>query len=116
MSWKVQAKQNFLEQRTPAQLKEIPVKEWGISVYYWPKLSMAEKRAVANAYRAEVSQDVQGAQIEQIIVRARDEHGDALFSEKERGDLMQRYDPAVIERVTNAMMADAVTTEDAEKN
>jgi type III secretion system FlhB-like substrate exporter len=114
MNWKVQAKQQFLNNRTPGHLKEIKVEEWGISVFYWPQLSMAEKEAVAVAYEGK---NEHAAHVAQLIARARNEHGDPLFTERERDDLMMRYSPDVIERVSTQMMAsEAPKVEDAEKN
>lgn len=116
MNWKIQAKQHFLNLRTPAQLKEIKVPEWVISVFFWPSLSMAEKRAVSTAYGAGDRRDENAAHIEQLLFRARDQHGDLLFAEREREDLLQRYSPEVIARISTEMMADTPKAEEAEKN
>lgn len=104
--WKIQAKQGFADQRQIPQLKAIDVTEWDIKVYYWPAMTLAEKRLVSMGY---AGNDVSTAHVAQLIARGRDENGRNLFREQEREDLMTRYDPTVIERISMVMMKDRET-------
>jgi hypothetical protein len=114
-SWKVQAKQSFLETRDPARLKEIKVEEWGRSVYFWPSMTLDERQTVNLAH--DQGGDWAGIR-ETIIVRVRDQGGNLLFTPSERDDLRLKYDPMVLKNIVLAMIPEtpAVTPEDAEKN
>lgn len=115
-SWKIQAKQNFLNGRSPEKLVPIEVKEWGISVYYWPEMTLAERRAISLAYQSAEQGDMLGGILETLLVRARNEVGQLLFSESERKDLLERYDPKVMSRIVGSMNIVSSSLETAEKN
>lgn len=113
--WKVEAKQHFLSQRDPAQLKEIKVPEWPKlgAVYYFPARTAEEREAINHA--SSRRGDWAGI-VETILVRGRDSLGELLFAEREREDLRTKYDPDVLQRIVLKMHSDDATIEDAEKN
>jgi hypothetical protein len=124
--WKVQAKQHFANRRSPEMLREIPVKEWGISVYYWPAISNAEDRAIKLGFQPgskiegdgvrAIRVDAIGGHVTELIARARDQHGRRLFADGEFDDVLNHYDPAVIERIVTEMETEYTSAEDAAKN
>jgi hypothetical protein len=124
-NWKIEARQHFANQRTPATLKTIPVPEWPAlgTVYYWPRLSLAEDRAiklctgVMDANESGMRFDTVAARVTEFIVRARDEHGRLLFTQAEFDDVLGGYDPDVISRVVIEMLTEpAPTAEHVSKN
>jgi hypothetical protein len=122
----LKAKQHFANFRSPEKLLEIKVPEWdGMSIWYWPHLSLGERRAVQNAGQLGmtvnqnlgdmVKVDSAARQAMEVIVRARDEHGRLIFEESEFTGLMQ-VDPGVVARISNAMMSEYSDVENVEKN
>lgn len=111
--WKIQAKQHFLNNRSPERLREIPVPEWGISVYYYPVRSMAEDRAIKVGFQSGQKIDGGGigsfrvdtiaGHVTELIARARDQHGRNLFAENEFDDVLKNYDQSVVERIVGEM-------------
>lgn len=118
MNWKEQAKSQFSERRKPETLIPIPVKAWNTTIYYWPDMTLAERREIfmlAKQKGEETVLDLEAMAVT-LIVRARDIEGKRLFSKAERLELMNDYDPEVIAEVVAAMNSVSVTVEDAEKN
>lgn len=118
MNWKEQAKAQFAERRRPETLVAIPVPAWNTTVYYWPDMTLAERREIfmlAKQKGDETILDLEAMAIT-MIVRARDRDGKRLFSKGERLELMNDYDPEVIASIVAAMNTSAETVEDAEKN
>lgn len=118
MNWKEQAKSQFAERRTPETLVAIPVPAWKTTVYFWPDMTLAERREIfmlAKQKGEETILDLEAMAVT-LIVRARDSEGKRLFSKGERMELMNEYDPEVIAEVVSAMNSPAPTVEDAEKN
>jgi len=118
MHWKDQAKAQFKARRTPDTLEEIAVPEWGVSVWYWPDMTLQERREIYLLAKQEDGHTVLDleAMAVSLIVRARDSSGKKLFSMPEKRELMTEYDPDVISRVVGQMSTAAETVEDAEKN
>jgi hypothetical protein len=118
MNWKEQAKSQFAERRKPDTLVAIPVPAWNTTVYFWPDMTLAERREIfmlAKQKGDETILDLEAMAIT-LIVRARDKEGKRLFSKAERIELMNEYDPEVITHIVSAMNTNAPTVEDAEKN
>lgn len=120
MSWKDAAKAQFKERRSQEALREIPVPEWGISVHYWPEMTLAERRDIfllAKQDGERTTLDLEAIAMT-LIVRARDASGVRLFNKAERIELMNQYDPEVMTRIVAEMNGGTVspTVEDAEKN
>ena len=46
MNWKDQAKASFAERRTVENLQPIVVPEWNVTVYYWPDMTLSERREI----------------------------------------------------------------------
>jgi hypothetical protein len=123
--WKVQAKQHFANRRSPELLREIPVPEWGISVFYWPAISLAEDRAIKVGFQPgskidgdgvrAIRVDAIGGRVTELVVRGRDQHGRRLFADDEFDDVLKGYDPAVVERVISKMETEYSDAESAEK-
>lgn len=109
--WKIAAKQNFLNNRSPEKLREIKVDEWGISVFYWPVRSMAEDRAIKLGFQpgAKIDGgvafrvDTIAGYVTELIARGRDQHGRNLFNENEFDDILKNYDQYIVERVVLQM-------------
>lgn len=123
MSWKIQAKQHFANNRSPEKLREIAVPEWGISVYYFPVCSMAEDRAIKLGFQpgSKIEEDgvrsfrvdTIGGHVTELIARARDMHGTNLFASNEFEDVLAKYDQTVVERIVGQMEVEV--PEDAAK-
>jgi hypothetical protein len=130
----LKAKQHFANFRSPEKLVEIKVPEWGVSIWYWPHLSVGEKRAIENASSMGVSMadvaadgvrrvktDNLGRQVTEVICRSRDQHGRLLFSEADFEGFIDRtgaagVDPEIVRRITGEMKDEYSTPETTEKN
>lgn len=118
MNWKEQAKSQFAERRKPETLVAIPVPAWNTTVYFWPDMTLSERREIfilAKQKGDETILDLEAMAIT-LIVRARDKEGKRLFSKAERIELMNEYDPEVITQIVSAMNSPVPSVEDAEKN
>lgn len=118
----LKAKTHFANFRSPEMLKEIKVPEWEISIFYWPHLSMGERRAINLAAQGgfRIDDDEQRAIIDryrrdemEIKARARDQHGRLLFNQS---DDFSSVDPGVVERIVGEMTDEYTTPETVEKN
>lgn len=120
MNWKDAAKAQFKERRSPENLKEIPVPEWSISVYYWPEMTLAERRDIFLYAKQDGDRTILDleAMAMTLIVRARDASGARLFAKAERMELMNQYDPDVLVRIVGEMNGgtESATIEAAEGN
>lgn len=118
MDWKAAARAQFQERRTADTLVEIPVPEWGISVYFWADMTLAERREIFLFAKQDGENTILDLEAMAVTmqVRARDKEGKRLFNRVERKDLMNEYDPDVLVRIVTLMNAGGVTLEDAEKN
>ena len=108
MNWKEQAKSQFAERRKPETLVAIPVPAWKTTVFFWPDMTLAERREIfmlAKQKGDETVLDLEAMAIT-LIVRARDIEG----------KLMNDYDPEVIAEIVSAMNTPVPSIEDAEKN
>lgn len=120
MNWKETAKAQFKERRSPENLKQIPVPEWGITVHFWPDMTLAERREIFLLAKQDGDKtilDLEAIAVT-LIVRARDSSGMKLFNKAERLELMNNYDPDVMTRIV-AEMNDGTVAENpdtAEKN
>jgi len=116
--WKEQAKATFKARRSPETLVEIPVPEWNTSIWYWPDMTLQERREIFLLARQEDGHTVLDleAMAVSLIVRARDNSGKKLFAMPEKRELMTEYDADVISRVVGEMSAGGLSVEDAEKN
>lgn len=120
----LKAKQHFANFRAAEMLREIKVPEWGLSLWYWPHLSVGERRAIHIAAQAgykingEDSRamiDRHGREVMEIIARARDVQGKLLFNESQFHHFLA-VDPGVIERISAQMTDEYTSPEDVEKN
>lgn len=118
MHWKEQAKAQFTERRTPDSLVSIDVPKWKTTIYYWPDMTLAERREIFLLAKQENGNTVLDleAMAVTLIVRARDKDGKKVFSNAEKRELMTEYDPDVIAEIVAAMNNGAVTLEEAEGN
>jgi hypothetical protein len=116
--WKDAAKESFKARRSPDTLVEISVPEWKTSIWYWPDMTLQERREIYLLARQEDGHTVLDleAMAVSLIVRARDNSGKKLFSMPEKRELMTEYDADVISRVVGEMSAGGLSVEDAEKN
>lgn len=118
MNWKEQAKSQFAERRKPDTLVAIPVPAWNTTVYFWPDMTLAERREIfmlAKQKGEETILDLEAMAVT-LIVRARDKDGKRLFHKAERMELMNDYDPEVITEIVAAMNSPVLTVEQAEGN
>ncbi len=79
--------------------REIPVPEWGISIYATP-VTVAER---AKIYAGEKKSD-QDFLVQILLTKARDRDGRPLFTLEDKAVLMQKADSAVLIRVASAIM------------
>ena len=105
MDWKAKAQAQFKERRSPDALLEIPVPEWGISVFYWPDMTLAERREIFLLAKQDGDNTILDLEAMAVTIqeRARDKSGARLFGKAERRDLMNDYDPDIIARIVSAM-------------
>jgi len=116
--WKDAAKESFKARRSPDTLVEISVPEWKTSIWYWPDMTLQERREIYLLARQEDGHTVLDleAMAVSLIVRARDNSGKKLFAMPEKRELITEYDADVISRVVGEMSAGGLSVEDAEKN
>ena len=117
MYWKEQAKSQFADRRTPETLIPIVVPEWNTTIYYWPDMTLAERREIFLLAKQQGDATVLDleAMATTLIVRARDVEGRRVFSKAERIELLNNYDPEVIAKIVSAMNDTPQSVEDAEK-
>jgi hypothetical protein len=119
----LRARQHARASRTTETLKSIQVPEWDCTLYFWPDMSVDEKRAVFRHGRVgedgsiSLPLDAQlDAAIDQVLHRARDELANRLFNEEQAAALADTH-PDVLIRISGQMGWGARRTqEDAEKN
>jgi hypothetical protein len=118
MNWKESAKARFAERRKPETLVSIKVPEWDTTIHYWPEMTLAERREIFLLAKQDGENTILDleAMAVTIIVRARDSSGRRLFTNAEKRELMNEYDPEVIGRIVAEMNNGTLTIEDAEKN
>jgi hypothetical protein len=119
------ARTKFREARNQGTLRRIEVPQWGegAAVYYWPEMSVDEKRQVYRHMRAIPGGGIGlpldaalSAAVDQVLFRARDEFGDRLFSDEDEAAVLDT-DPLVLQHISSEMgYGSKPTLEDAEKN
>ena len=89
MHWKEQAKAQFTERRKPDSLVPIEVPQWKTVIYYWPDMTLAERREIFLLAKQENGNTVLDleAMAVTLIVRARDKDGKLIFSTSENAEL-----------------------------
>jgi hypothetical protein len=118
MNWKDKAKSSFAERRTVENLRPILVPEWDVTVYYWPDMTLAERREIfllAKQQDGATVLDMEAMAVT-LIIRGRDKDGKRIWHKAEKIELMNEYDPEVIARIVSAMNTEPISMEDAEKN
>jgi hypothetical protein len=115
--WKSRAKAQFADRRTTESLVPIPVPEWSTTVYYWPEMTLGERRDIFLHARQDGESTVMDLEAIAVtlMVRARDASGRRLFARAERLELMNEYDANVMAQIVSAMASPEPNTEDAEK-
>jgi len=115
--WKERAKQQFRETRTRETLVSIPVPEWSTTVWYWPAMTLAERREIFLLAKSDGDNTVLDLEAIAVtlIVRARDAEGKRLFAKAERFELLNDYDPGVLARIVGEMTSAEMDSETAEK-
>lgn len=119
----LRARQHARATRTTETLRKIGVPEWDTDLYFWPDMSVEEKRGVFAHMRfdADGSTVLAGdrmldAAVAQVLLRARDEMGNRLFSDADEAALRDTA-PDVLSRISNEMgFGRRTSPEDAEKN
>jgi hypothetical protein len=118
----LRARTHFRASRTVEALEKIAVPEWETEIFYWPEMSVDEKRAVFRHLRAgsgglEVPLDgMLAAAVTQVCLRARDAYGNRLFGDDQEEDLRDTH-PDILQRISNEMgWGSRPSLEDAEKN
>jgi hypothetical protein len=85
-------------------VKTIEVPEWGeankpLLIYATP-LTLAEKRKLFNGAK----ENDLAVLVDCIIMKAKDEKGDAVFTLEHKRDLMNGVDPDIIARIANEIL------------
>lgn len=115
----LKARSHFRAARTVETLRRIVVPEWDTEVYFWPEMSVEERRAVYAHIKMGTERtfaDLSAAALTQVLWRARDAHGNRLFSDADAAALADA-DPKVLERIGGEMgFGSGLSVEDAEKN
>jgi hypothetical protein len=114
------ARASFREARTVETLRKIEVPEWDAEIFFWPEMSVEEKRAVfANLKIGGGDIPADGlidAAVIQVQLRSRDAFGNRLFGS---GDdvALRDTDPDVLQRISNEMgYGSSPSNEDAKGN
>lgn len=81
----------------------IDVPEWDAQIYYKPSTTMAEEAKIIELTQTGKTTE---ALVQTLIMRARDEEGNPLFTGADKQKLMRGVDPKVILRVVTSMGAD----------
>ena len=118
----LRARKHFRAARTIETLRKVEVPEWATDLYFWPEMSVDEKRAVYGHLRlagGQVELPVDGllnAAVTQVLVRSRNASGERLFGDDAEAALRDT-DPAVLQRISNEMgFGSQPSLEAAEKN
>lgn len=119
----LRARQHARASRTVESLKRIEVPEWDASIFFWPEMSVDEKRSVFRHMRSNGEGGIElgfdsmlAAAVDQVKYRARDELGNRLFSDGDDVALMDTA-PDVLMRISAEMgWGNRPTQEEAEKN
>jgi hypothetical protein len=97
------------------EIKIITVPEWGDGEHplyiHCSPLTLAQKNRL---YKMAKEDDL-GLMVEALIMKAKDEHGNALFSRADKPDLMRSCDPEILIKVATNIMESA-DLNDIEKN
>jgi hypothetical protein len=80
--------------------REIPVPEWGISIYATP-VTAAERTKIYAGAKGENDYEVL---FKVLLVKARDREGRPLFTLEDKAVLLQKADSSVLIRVAAAIM------------
>lgn len=94
-------------------LKKHHVEEWNADVYYYPTMSFKEQSKILDLQTTGKASE---ALIETIVIKARDENGNKLFTSADRTTLMHEADPNVLIRLAAVLNGVNFSLEDAEKN
>lgn len=99
------------------ELRRIEVPEWGETpdaplVLMAAPVTLADKQLLHNRYKAGGLQEMY---VHALVLKAKKPDGTAAFGLDDKRSLMTGVDPAVVERVAEAILA-AASLEDAAKN
>lgn len=103
------------EFKSKRELEKLEVPEWGGDLYYYPTVSVKEKKEILKFSQADGSWDLEGL-VYGLIERARDQDGKRIFKKVDRLELLTSVDAHILERVFLEMRLDTPSLEDAEKN
>jgi hypothetical protein len=119
----LRARQHAGASRVTETLKKIEVPEWGTEIYFWPEMSVEEKRGVFRHMKSNGQGGIAlamdaliDAAVAQVCLRARNSQGIRLFSDGDESAIAQTH-PDVLTEISNQMgWGSRPTMEDAEKN
>lgn len=114
----LRARSHFRAARTTETLRKVSVPEWDADLYFWPEMSLEERKAVYAHIRAgeRTLADLQACALTQVLMRARDAYGTRLFSDADAAALADT-DPTVLLRISNEMgLGAGLSVETAEGN
>jgi hypothetical protein len=117
----IRARQHAGASRITETLKKIEVPEWGTEIYYWPEMSVEEKRGVFRHLKSNGGDGVAidallDAAVAQVCLRARNSQGVRLFNDEDEAAIAQTH-PDVLTKISSQMgWGSRPSMEDAEKN
>lgn len=93
------------------EMKSIEVPEWECKIYYKTANSLKDEGRIL-----ELSQQGKTieALVENLIIRARDENGNRMFTQADKATFLNEIDPKVILRVVSEMNSVDVSLAEAE--
>ena len=118
----LRARSHFRASRTVETLRKVSVPEWDTDIFYWPDMSVEESRAIGRHIRISggatviSAGDFTEAAVTQVLLRARDQYGNRLFTDADESALADT-DPDVLRRIASEMgWTGRDSAEDVEKN
>ena len=90
--------------------KSYYVEDWDLTVYVYP-INLAELDRLSTLEGTNINQA-----LDIMLMIARDENNDPLFTDEDRDSLLKEVDPKVILHIANELAVDLTPKEDSTKN
>ena len=89
------------------------IDEWDLDFYYYPTYPMRDEVSIMDlSAKGKVIESV----VETIIIKARDENGDRMFTNADKTELMRKADSKILIKMAGIINNVEIDDEDLEKN